>query len=257
MLKLLRALIFTVFGAAVLGGGLLGATYAFPAPLFDHVFHHGRITIRSDHPVPDSARPVIDDIERRLATSPLGDGAAPARETMPMGLYVVNTEWRRKLFWNVTSETAGGFVVIPFSRRHAFLNAADFDKGLLVLPIYGVIEPPRVLAYYGAHELTHVETADRVGMFRFYAMPEWVREGLADYVGFGAGDTFEPLYQSIGGRTDRLKLAKDHGWYAIYRLLVAYFLEVEGWTIDQLLATDLPEPQARARMIAHVEGRNL
>ena len=42
------------------------------------------------------------------------------------------------------------------------------------------------------------------------------------------------------------------GLYARYRLLVAWMLEREGWSIDRLLAANLTQDEAEARLL---EGR--
>lgn len=41
-----------------------------------------------------------------------------------------------------------------------------------------------------------------------------------------------------------------YGAYPHYRLLVTYFLERRGWTIEQLLHSRLPETEADAMMRA-------
>ena len=105
-------------------------------------------------------------------------------------------------------------------------------------------EPPRTLAYYGAHELTHVVVAELVGPLRFYLMPNWVREGLPDYAAFPP-ETAVSLYAQIGERERDSAMIRDHGVYAHYRLLVAYFLDA-GWSVEDLLDTDMAFEEAQA-----------
>jgi len=40
------------------------------------------------------------------------------------------------------------------------------------------------------------------------------------------------------------------GLYARYCLLVAYLLEREGWSVDRLLASNLPQEEAEQRLLA-------
>jgi hypothetical protein len=45
------------------------------------------------------------------------------------------------------------------------------------------------------------------------------------------------------------------GLYARYRLLVAYFLEREGWRVDCLLASNLAQEEAEQRLLAAAPRR--
>ena len=75
-------------------------------------------------------------------------------------------------------------------------------------------------------------------------MPVWVREGIADYVAMPP-ESAATLFSKIGERDADLAMMRAYGVYAPYRLLVTYFLEEAGWSIDQLLASDLTLEEAR------------
>jgi hypothetical protein len=185
-------------------------------------------------------------IAERLTRSPLGTG------TGTYSLFIARDDWRRRLLWNIIApRTAGGFAAYPVSGKHAFLSGAAFEADRLVAPGGYVPPAPRTLAYYGAHELTHVRTGEVVGAVRYHMMPRWIREGLADYVAMAPREDFAALHAAVAGRPDELALWNAHGYYAHYRLLVQYFLEVEGWPIERLLTSDLSEADARARMASN------
>jgi hypothetical protein len=63
-----------------------------------------------------------------------------------------------------------------------------------------VNEPPRTLAYCCAHELTHIVTGEHIGMVGLLRLPQWVREGIADYVAIENRQSFEQLSDALGDR---------------------------------------------------------
>ena len=234
-------------GALLVFSLFVAAPLLHPSPLFAHRVERGDLSFRSDAPIPAApAMGVLEEIERRLARSPLG----PPDASLP--IYVVERDWVRSWLWIVPPGTAGGFVAPPVTRGHAFFSGADFEADSLIGPTGYRTKPPRTLAYYGAHELTHVMTIRRVGGLGFHLRPEWVIEGLADYVGMPA-ESASALYAKIGRADADLPMMKAHGVYAPYRLAVTWFLEDEGWTIEELLETDLDFEEARAIVWAGIE----
>jgi hypothetical protein len=111
--------------------------------------------------------------------------------------------------------------------------------------------PPRTFAYYAAHEITHSLTAERLGPSRLWnhELPQWVREGYADYVGMGGQVDVDDLYRRYRAGDPELDYRKS-GLYARFRMLVAYMLQREHWSADRLLASKLTEAQALAVMDA-------
>lgn len=79
-------------------------------------------------------------------------------------------------------------------------------------------------------------------------MPEWVKEGYADYVGMGSdGAEDDPalLYARYRARDP---MFADERTYYRYRMLVAYFLKSRAWTVDRLLVSHLTLAQAQRAM---------
>jgi hypothetical protein len=103
--------------------------------------------------------------------------------------------------------------------------------------------PPRTLAWLCAHELTHIIAWEHVGLKRFQ-VPRWVWEGFADYVGIENRETFEQLREALGDRPVDIPMMVKHGSYPRYRLLVTFFIEKKGWSVDQLLQSRLTEDEA-------------
>lgn len=228
----------------------LAGIIAFPAPLFAYSYSYslqvGQLEILSDQPIPESAGlSLLKKVERQLAQSPfsLNDGSYQ--------IIVANTAWRGRLFF-LLAPKAGGVVYYPLSRKHVFLSGADFAKELLVKS-GKTLQAPRTLAFYATHELVHTLMGERLGTLAFHRLPAWIREGLADYIALEKRQSFEVLYAAIGGQEVNLSMMRQFGAYPTYRLLVTFFLEQHGWSVEKLLASDLSYEQATALMQDSVE----
>jgi hypothetical protein len=226
--------------AIVLLAAIPAAVLAYPQPLFAYHVQQGHLQLWSDRPFdPDKGRAVLADIERRIAHSPFTLGDATHR------IFIANDEWRQRLvfLWNYG---AGGVNYYPL--HNVFIRAADVDSNR-VLRVRGTV-PPRTLAYYGAHEVGHSLIGARIGAIANWRLPKWIREGMADYIGFGGEVDIDALTNAlIAGESD-LDPARS-GLYARYRLLVAYMLQREGWTADRLLASGLSQDEAEWRLRSH------
>lgn len=228
--RMIATVVFTIAGLI-----------AFPDPLFAFTSTNGRITVLSDHPIDAAgARAVASDIEARLARSPLSIAGGAYK------LVVTNEDWRRRILFAHMYNT-GGVAFYPLSRNHVFLSGANFAQDRLLRPNGTAVAPPRTLGYYGAHEIAHVLTGERVGALRFLIMPRWIIEGLADYCALGAppGD-LRAFDAELGREPITLPQMNRYGVYPRARMLVAHMLGERKWTLDQLLASDLTEDDALA-----------
>ena len=212
---------------------------AFPKPIFAYKISSGSLTVYSDVPIPEeSGRLFLERVHQKLEDSSL------SIDERPLEMYMVNTTWRRKWLWILPSSVVGGFVVVPVTGNHAFFSGADFETNELIAPSNYRPTPPRTLDYYGAHELAHVLMYRQLGVWDFYRAPSWVVEGVPDYIALPKVGT-SSLYASIGEREADLEMMQAYGVYAPYRLLVSYFLEDAGWTMQELMSTDLSFEEAQ------------
>lgn len=219
------------------------ALFLYPQPLFAHHVAQGRLTLYSDRPfTPEKAGAVLADAETRLATSPLDDHREHA-------IFITNAGWRRMLYFNV-SGGAAGINRYPLTDS-VFIRKADVDADRVFGASGKAAEPPRTLAYYIAHEVTHSFTAKRLGPGRLWnrGLPQWVREGYADYVGLGGKVDVDALWRRRAARDPSMRFETRHT-YDEFRLLVAFYLTREHWSVEQLLASELTLGQAEARMDA-------
>lgn len=244
---MIKSLPLRTAGAAVALVLVTIGLMAWPDPLFAYTAGAGRITIASDQPIPsEGGGRLIAQCEQLLERSPL------QAESRQYRLYVANADWRHRLFF-LTVPAAGGVVYFPLG-RHAFLSGADFEAGRLVKSGRR-IDPPRTLAYYCAHELTHTAIGDRIGLAGLLWLPDWVGEGLPDYVAIGERGSFERLDAALGDRPVDIDMMRAYGAYPHYRLLVTYFIEKRGWSAEQLLQTRLSYVEAVALMRRGEGGR--
>ena len=140
---------------------LFGALIVWPDRLFAFSLGTGKISVASDRPIPPAGgERFLRDCEGLLERSPL---TAKARQYR---VYVTNEDWRQRLYFLPAPNALGLAYSFPLG-GHAFLSGANFDTGRLVHWGY-VGTPPRTLAYFCAHELTHIVIAEHIGLSRFF-----------------------------------------------------------------------------------------
>jgi hypothetical protein len=217
------------------------AALVHPQPAFAYHVQSGRLSLFSDQPFDmEKSKVLLAEVDRRLRLASLdhGDG-----EHL---IFVANSPWRARLLflWNFG---AGGVNYYPLT-RNVFIRESDIDNDR-VLRTAGPVPPPRTLAYYAAHEIAHSLAGEALGPFAYHSLPAWIREGVADYIGLAEKVDFEDLIERL--RADDPELdPKRSGLYLRYRLLVSYFVDHEHWSLEQLLASPMPQPEAEARMLA-------
>jgi hypothetical protein len=229
---------------------LLGTALAYPQPFFAYHAERGRLAIYSDQPF-DAANgdAVLAAVEARISRSPLD-----LHDTHR--IFVSNAAWRRTIFMNIASG-AGGVNFYPVT-RNVFVRHADIDRNTLFGGNGKPVAPPRTLAYYGAHEIAHSLTGEHLGLAHFYnwALPQWVREGYADYVGMGGRGEIDIAAYYRRYRAHDPHFQPKSGFYDRFRMLAAFFLDRNGWTVQQLLDSRLTLDQAQAVMDAGMAQSN-
>lgn len=233
-------------GFLAAGGVALVLLLTFPEPLYAYSAHAGRLSIYSDRPFSEAAaQEVLADVERRLGTAPAGLADPVSRYR----IFVNNDEWRRRLtfLWNYG---AGGVNYYPIAGS-VFIRQADIDGDRLLRSDGGEVEPPRTLAYYGGHEIGHSLIGRVAGPLANWRLPVWIREGLADVIGFGGEVDIEALTAQLRAGHRELDPAAS-GLYTRYRLLVAFMLEREGWSAKRLIASNMSQQEAERRLLAAI-----
>lgn len=189
-----------------------------PAALaFPHYAEIGTTKVYSTEPILPVLEERIARADRLLATSPLNETGL--RRT----LVLTDGGWR----WRVMAPGYWGTVAIrrPFSSLLIF-NRSDVAADR-------VTNSARSLSGTIAHESVHLLTARRFGELRQVRMPQWKREGYADYVAREPSDR-DGLEADIRARSPDAPVLK----YYEARRRVAKALDEEGRTVEQLLRSD-------------------
>jgi hypothetical protein len=228
--------------ARILAGGLIlffayAAVLCVPEPFFAYSVRAGGLTLYSDRPLEyDAARAVLRLSHEKLA-------ACPYYATYPeASIFICNSRWRQMLFFNKDYGVAG-VVQLPFTGK-AFLRDAAVADNRLISPRGLQVAGDRTLDYFIAHEVTHELTGRAMGSVQYHRLPQWIREGYADYVGKGRAFHYDEARQAFLAGAREMDW-KQSGLYARFHLLVAYLLDHRHWTVDQLLR----EPWADQRQV--------
>ena len=160
-------------------------------------------------------------------------------------VYIGNSRWRQPLFFT-KDYGAGGVAPYPVT-SNVFLREARGEDNRLISP--GGIPVPgnRTLDYFIAHEIVHRLTGRALGPYRYFRLPQWVREGYADYVGKGGAFDFGEARRAL------LINAAEMDWkrsrlYCRFHLMVAYLMDRRHLDLGELL-TNPPDEQEVERSI--------
>jgi len=111
----------------------------------------------------------------------------------------------------------------------------------------------RRLDHFMTHEITHRLTSRAIGLWRHQNLPDWIKEGYAEYVARGAEFDYEQSVQAFLVGAPEMSLPKLVP-YRRYETLVAFFVKDEGG-IRRLLAQPRSQAEAEARLRAAAAPR--
>ena len=235
-LRLVRRLALTLTAVAAVWVGLL----IHPQPLFAYTAQRANIVLHARRPFPPAAEPLLDDVIRHVAQSPLYNSARIHHVFLcdTPGLFGLLALWDYKV-GGVTQTMLGGNVFIrPYDIEHGtvFGRSGEVKKG------------GRTLAYFIAHEVTHAMTADRIGRWQYHRLAAFQTEGYADYVAFARHLDLAAERESLARETPDMN-PRQSGLYRRYELLVAYLLDRRGLTVADLLRTGMDPHQVEADLL--------
>ena len=106
----------------------------------------------------------------------------------------------------------------------------------------------RTLDYFAAHEIIHQLTGQALGPISYFQLPQWVREGYADYVGKGDAFRYDEAKRAFLAGAPEMDWNKS-GLYRRFHLLVAYMLDHQHWSVERLLKNPPPQAAVEAAII--------
>ena len=216
------------------------AVLSLPQPFFHTSVSAKNLTLYSDQPfAPSSGQQVLQLVEAKLTKSPLY--SAEQKHLV----FICNARWRQRLFFTY-QYGVGGVNYYPIT-TNVFLRDSIIEENCLIGPGGNRVPGERTLDYFIAHEIAHSLTGQAVGGIAYHRLPQWKREGYADYVGKGAAFNYDEAKRAFLADDPKMDWAKS-GLYWRFNLLVAYLLEKKHWSVQQLLEDSI-EQQAVEEMI--------
>jgi len=212
-----------------------------PQPLFASSAQRGNVVLHMRGPLPPQAGPLLDEVVRRVSRSPLYDPARVHHVFLcdTPALFTLFTLWDRKV---------GGVAQITLV-GNIFIRPTNLVSGRVIGPSGDEKLGERTLAYFIAHEVTHVMTGDRVGRWGYHRLAAVQAEGYADYVAFDRPVDLAARRRALIADAPEMSPRRS-GLYQRYETLVAYLLERRGLTVDQLLAKRIDQRQLEAEFLA-------
>jgi len=222
-----------VVTTAVALAAIWAALLCFPQPFFSSSVQAGHLTLHSDHALPiDAATRVLAQAESNLAKSVLWTN------DRNYDIYICNSRWRQAIFFNKDYGVAG---VAPYPlTSNVFLRDSIVDQNQLISPGGKPVSGDRTLDYFIAHEVTHQLTGRALGPVAYLRLPQWIREGYADYIGKGSQIDLDGYRKAFLAGAQEMNYRRS-GLYREFHLFVAWQLIHEGWTVDRLLHNYPPE----------------
>lgn len=242
-MKITKKLLLKIGAAFVAGIALIWVLLSLPQPFFHASVKAKNLSLYSDQPfTPESGQRVLELVEAKLAKSPLY-----AAEQQHL-VFICNARWRQRLFFTYVYG-AGGVNYYPFT-TNVFLRDSIIEENCLIGPKGGRVPGDRTLDYFIAHEITHTLTGQAVGPIDYHRLPQWKREGYADYVGKGATFNYDEAKRAFLADDPKMDWAKS-GLYWRFHLLVAHLLEKQHWSVQQML--EAPIEQATVEEMIRAE----
>jgi len=204
-----------------------------PYPLFSASVSANNITLYSDRAFEAAAgRHVLELAATKLAQSPLYSAQQKHQ------VFVCNATWRQRLFF-LHKYGVAGVNYYPFT-TNVFMRNSIVEENALIGASGNRASGERTLDYFIAHEITHTLTGQAIGKMAFMVLPEWKREGYADYVARNPVFNYEEAKHAFLVNDPKMDPAKS-GLYLRYNLLVAHLLDKKHWSVQQLLTTPIEQ----------------
>lgn len=233
VMKVPKNLILKIGVVLITVAALLGLLLNVPQPFFHSAVSAKNLTLYSDQSfAPASGQRVLELAEAKLAQSPLYSAEQKHR------VFICNARWRQRLFF-AHNYGVGGVNYYPFT-TNIFLRDSIIEENCLIGPNGNRVAADRSLDYYVAHEIAHTLTGQAVGAIAYHRLPQWKREGYADYVGKGAAFNYDEAKRAFLAHDRKMDYSQS-GLYWHFHLLVAHLLDNQHWSVQQMLTEPIEQ----------------
>lgn len=213
-----------------------------PQPFFKATVSAKNLALYSDQSFTTAAgQRLLELVEAKLAKSPLYSAE------QHHSVFICNARWRQRLFFTY-QYGVGGVNYYPLT-TNVFLRDSIVEENCLIGPSGNRLAADRPLDYFIAHEIAHTLTGQAVGAIAYHRLPQWKREGYADYVGKGSAFNYDDARKAFLANDPKMDWAKS-GLYWRFHLLVAHLLDKQHWDVNRLLAEPIEQSAVEAMIRA-------
>ncbi|MGE0127894.1 MAG: hypothetical protein AB7U82_07435 [Blastocatellales bacterium] len=228
-------------GATILAVvALIWLLLSVPQPFFKASVSAKNLTLYSDQSfTAESGQRILELVEAKLARSPLY--SADQKHLV----FICNARWRQRVFFTYVYGV-GGVNYYPVT-TNVFLRDSIIEENCLIGPGGKRVPGERTLDYFIAHEIAHTLTGQAVGGIAYHRLPQWKREGYADYVGKGSSFNYDEAKRAFLANDPKMDWEKS-GLYWRFHLLVAHLMDKQHWSAQRVLEDPI-EQQSVEEMI--------
>jgi hypothetical protein len=181
-----------------------------------HVYHHGKS---------DDVKKVGERAFAKIKKSSLYNSNTTYR------VFLTDSANEYAYFTTLWRNSGGVFLIC--ANGNIFIRPSLIEQDRLISPTGEVVAKARPLNYFIAHELTHAMTYEKLGFSKYNSLNQWIREGIADYVGRDEFD-FDEMLENYRNNLPVMDY-KQSGLYLKYQLLVEYSFRYKGYNAESLL----------------------
>ncbi|HEY4760775.1 MAG TPA: hypothetical protein VIH42_09365 [Thermoguttaceae bacterium] len=221
--------------------------FFFPQLLFAWSVSANNLTLYCDQAfLMEDGRNVLELVQAKLSRSPLYSSCDH------YAFFICNSKWRQMIFF-FANNRAAGLSYYPFT-SNVFLRGAALEENRLISPsgkpdIFG-----RTLDHFIVHEITHVLTGKSVGGRNLYCLPDWIKEGYAEYVAIGNAFNYEEAAQAFLDGDPKMNVPPSAP-YLRNILLVAYLLEKQQWSPTKMFEASISQDEVETRLKAELSQK--
>jgi len=193
-----------------------------------HIYHHGKAEVKT----------VGERALAKIKKSSLYNPAATYR------VFLTDSADEYAYFTTLWRNSGGVFLI--YANGNVFIRPSIVERDKLISPTGELVAEDRPLNYFIAHEVAHAMTYEKIGFSKYNALNQWVREGIADYIGRDEFD-FDKMLEN---NRNELPLTdyKQSGLYLEYQLLVEYMFKYKAATVESLLEQNPNEREVENEM---------